>query len=80
MNDKVGGTAKTDESAVPKWERDRAWLVLLTSHWLVGARDHGNLHVAVLPAGRDTRACRKSVQGRGPLPHPAGHSVLWDLA
>jgi len=31
-------------------------------------------------AQRD-RACRKSVQGRrGPLPHPAGHSVLWDLA
>lgn len=34
MNDKVGGTAKTDESGVPKWERDRPWLVLLTSHWL----------------------------------------------
>ena len=35
MNDKVGGTAKTDESGIPKWERDRPWLVLLTSHWLV---------------------------------------------
>src|SRR6266478_3754724 len=34
MNDKVGGTAKTDESAVPKWERDRPGLVLLTCHWL----------------------------------------------
>jgi hypothetical protein len=30
MNDKVGGTAKTDESAVPKWERDRPRLVLLS--------------------------------------------------
>jgi hypothetical protein len=24
-----------------------------------GARDHGDLHLVVLPAGRDTRTCRK---------------------
>jgi len=35
MNDDTGGgTGKSGESGVPKWQRNRPGLVLLTSHWL----------------------------------------------